>query len=428
MTPWSVVNDDTQESGHRRRYFRYAVFALAALLVVSLGFVLIPREPDAPAPPTFSEQARAAALTEALVLRAAGAGLQSTTDGTGGTASASEAVEAQSVTERALGHAVTLLTVHARALMPPANPVGVGTPPVAGTSPTAPSTAQAPPASTPAKLAASLHASGARRLSDAATADGGMARLLAGVGTAQLLAAEELAAATGTALDALTGAVRPSPAPPSAVVPSAATPSPGSSETARCTALAPDGGPGAGSTASGSPAPGTAGSGTGVNLASALTSVRNAELELVYAYQVALTRLTGGTVAPASGYLARHEELRDEAHALVNAQCAVLPPAPAGYVLDQAFLADPAAALGVMEAGVLPAYGDVIALSDGAERAWAVSGLQAAVRRTVYWGASGGPVPGLVLDEAQLPDLPGLPEATSTAPAQGPGPTSSGTP
>lgn len=421
MTPWSVVNDDTQESGHRRRYFRYAVFLLAALLVLSLGFVLIPREPDAPAPPTFSEQARTAALADALVLRAAATGLQ---NATGGTGPAAESVAAPLGAQRALGHAVTLLTVHGRALIRPANPAGGGTPAVtsstAGTSPAAPSTA---PASTPAGLAVSLHASGARRLSDAERADGGMARLLAGVGTAQLLAAEELAAATGTALPTVTGGVRPSPAPAPAVVPSAGTPSPGSSGTARCTVTAPDGSPGSSSTASGSPD-----AGTGANRAAALSAVRNAELELVYAYQVALTRLTGGTVAPASGYLAQHEELRNEAQALANSQCAVLSPAPAGYVLDPAFLANPAAALGVMEAGVLPAYGDVIALSDGAERAWAVSALQAAARRTVYWEASGGPVPGLVLDEAQLPDLPGSPETLSTTPAQSPGPTSFGTP
>ena len=54
------------------RYARYAVISLAALLVLSLGFAVIPGEQPAPAPPTFTDQARAAALEEALELRAAG--------------------------------------------------------------------------------------------------------------------------------------------------------------------------------------------------------------------------------------------------------------------------------------------------------------------------------------------------------------------
>jgi hypothetical protein len=129
----------------------------------------------------------------------------------------------------------------------------------------------------------------------------------------------------------------------------------------------------------------------------------------VYAYQAALPRLGPGSAAPASDFLARHEALRDEAEGMA-ARCAVLPPTPAGYVLDQPFLTDPAAALGAMEAAALPVYGDAIALSDGAVRAWAVSALQAATRRTAHWGAPLGPVPGVVLDEARLPELPGPPE------------------
>jgi len=419
------VNDDTQESGHRRRYSRYAVFMLAALLVVSLGFVLIPREPEAPAAPPFTEQARAAALSDAVVLRAAGAGLPSTPDGT---APAVESGEASVALDRALDHAVTLLTVQARALMLPTDPAGFGTPSPVGTSVADGTSAavspevQVPQALTPSELAAALYASGARRVSDAETADGGMARLLAGAGIAQLLAAEELAAVTGTALEPLAGAALPSVGPPSTGPPSAFVPStgsafPGSTPTVRCPA--PSTGSGAGSDGKDS---GGKDSGSGADLASSLTAIRGAELELVYAYQVALTRLTGGSVAPASAFLAQHEELRDDAEAMGSALCAELPPTPAGYVLGQAFLTDPAAALGAMEAGALPAYGDAIALSDGAERAWAVSALQSAARRTIQWGAAPGPVPGLVLDEAELPELP------SAGPGQGRVPTSSRTP
>ena len=76
-----------------------------------------------------------------------------------------------------------------------------------------------------------------------------------------------------------------------------------------------------------------------------------------------------------------------------RAQCTVLSPTPAGYVLGPAFLTDPAAALGAMEAAALPVYGDAIALSDGAVRAWAVSALQAAARRTAHWGGPAEPGP-----------------------------------
>jgi hypothetical protein len=369
VTTWSVVNDDTTESGPRRRYFRYAVFALAALLVLSLGFVLIPREPDAPAAPPFSEQARAAAFSDAVDLRALALASESTTE-----AARQEPMAAASQ------RAVTLLTVQARALMLPADKLPTDR--SMAISSAAPSSAQEPPSSA-AELATALHASGAQRLRDAEKADGGIARLLAGTGTAQLLAAEEIAAATGTALDALPGRTVPAPVPTSPAPASPAASSAGA-PAAGCTARATSG---------------------GADLASSFTSVARAELELVYAYQAALNRL------PPSR----------EAEAAAGARCAALPPTPAGYALDAAFLAGPAAALGVLEAGTLPAYGDLVALTEGTDRAWALAALQSAARRTAHWGASPGPVPGMVLDASALPALPdpsqapGIP-ATSSVP------------
>jgi hypothetical protein len=182
VTTWSVVKDDTQETSRRGRYFQYAVFTLAALLVLSLGFVLIPREPPPPAAPPFSEQARAQAFADSLALRASALGLE---DAAGATATTPQAA--------ALARVVTLLTVHAKALMLPADGAG------SNASAPPPSAPVAPP-STVSGLAAALQASGVQRLKDAETADGGMARLLAGAGTAQLLAAEDLAPAAGIAL------------------------------------------------------------------------------------------------------------------------------------------------------------------------------------------------------------------------------------
>ncbi|WP_441871837.1 DUF4439 domain-containing protein [Pseudarthrobacter sp. TAF60_1] len=391
------MNDDTTESGPRRSYFRYAVFALAGLLVLSLGFVLIPREPDAPAPPPFSEEARAAAFSDAVRLRALAVAA-------GDDAEAARQEPAAAAAQRA----VTLLTVQARALMLPNDP-SIPVSSAGASSSQIPSTpAQASPPSAAAELANALHTSGAQRLSDAEKADGGIARLLAGTGIAQVLAAEELAAATGTALGALPGHTvsgsglpapgLPSPAASAPPVSSSAVPSPAvssaASPAANCSAPA---------------ANGTA------DVASSLTSVARAELELVYAYQAALTRLPPGSVAPASDFLTQHEDLRRDAGAAAGAHCASLPPTPAGYALDAAFLADPAAELGVLEAGTLPAYGDLVALSAGADRAWALAALQSAARRTVYWGAATGPVAGAVLDESALPPLPAVEQSPSTS-------------
>lgn len=380
------MKDDTQESGRRRRYFQYAVFALAALLVVSLGLVLIPREPSPPAAPPFSEQARASAFADSLTLRAAGLDLEGTA---GATAPAPQAA--------ALARIVTLLTVHARALIPPADAASDPALNGAASAPVpAPSTALATvtPPSTTADFAAALHASGAQRLRDAETADGGMARLLAGTGTAQLLAAEDLASATGITLAALPGTGPSSPA-------SQAAPASSTASAAGCANEAA-----------------AADAGTGMDLGSALAVAVESELELVYAYQAALTRLNSGSAAPASIFLAQHGVLRGEAEAMGRSRCATVQPRQPGYVLSQAFLADPADGLGTLESGTLPVLGDVVALSEGRERVWALSALQSAARRTVHWRASPGPVPGLVLDEALLPPLPepvSTPETSTTS-------------
>lgn len=367
MTTWSVVKDDTQENGRRRRYFRYAVFSLAALLVLSLGFVLIPREPQVPPTPPFSEQARASAYSDALSLRAAGLAFERAS---GDARSGPQAA--------AVNRAVTLLTVHARALMLPGGSAASGPPASPASSP--PAAAAAPSAS---ELAGALQASAARRLKDAETADGGMARLLAGAGTAQLLAAEDIAKAAGIALAAA----------PVADIPDAGAHSPTAQATDKSTASA----------AASCPAQPR---GDGTSLGSALASAVEAELELVYAYQAALTRLDAGSAVPASGFLAQHQDLHGDAEALGRASCAPAVPQPAGYPLSQAFLAAPATALGALEAGSLPVYGDLVALSEGSGRAWAISALQSAARRTLHWGSPPGTLPGLVLAESELPELP----------------------
>ncbi len=150
----------------------------------------------------------------------------------------------------------------------------------------------------------------------------------------------------------------------------------------------------------------------GASTAEALTQVIRTELETVYGYQVALTRLDGPAVQQAKDLLARHEEAVTEAETRSRLSCAAVPPREPGYTLDATFLNNPTAGLASLEAGTLPVYGDLVALSEGATRQWAIASLLAAAQRTVRWGSDPGPVPGLVLDTSQLPPLPGTPTPT----------------
>ncbi|WP_457966580.1 ferritin-like domain-containing protein [Arthrobacter sp. D1-29] len=421
------MNDDSQEKRPRGRYFRYAVLSLTALLVLSLGIALIPHEPPPPPEPPFSEQARAAAFADAVSLRSsimelAGPAADPGTPGSGTPDPASGRASGHVILDRV----VTLLTFQARALMlpPDGSSAEAGATAAEGAGPGTASaepspTAAAPVPPSPAELVAALSASGAKRLSDAGMADGGMARLLAGTGAAQLLAATELAAFAGVPAPALPSAVphsvpSPSELSPSALPPSELSPSalPGAGGTEGAAEGAPDeepdeeGTPGRDSAAGLAANCGTAEPSAGTELAAALTSAVEAELEAVYGYQAALTRLDPALAAAASDLLEQHHDLVERGVYYSRIHCATIPPPQPGYVLSQAFLDAPAAGLGRIEASTLPVYGDVVAMSQGATRQWAISALLNAARRTVQWGADPGPLPGLSLDESQLPQLP----------------------
>ncbi|WP_045731005.1 DUF4439 domain-containing protein [Pseudarthrobacter chlorophenolicus] len=393
------------------RYARYAVISLAALLVLSLGFAVIPGEQPAPAPPSYTEQARTSALEDALALRAAGLDLAATAAGDGAAGRPTQAV-------------VTLLTLQARAFLPagspatpsarPSTPPGpAGTPgPSATSHPTASPSAAPAATATPVDLAKALAASGSRRLKDAQEADGGMARLLAGAGTAQLLAARQLAAAAGEpgAVTAATPYQADATAGSGPQAGPAPTPLP-----ADCPFMAPDtttvprgSTPGGASPASGSPpAESAAGepAGTGT-VGPVLTAVLQAEQQAAYGYQAAMPRLAAADAGPASEFLQQHRAAAEETENRLRLACQAARPQPPGYALDANFLGAPATALGTLEAAALPVYGDLVALTGGADRTWALSMLESAVARTVHWGADPGPVPGIVLDPAALPALP----------------------
>lgn len=226
---------------------------------------------------------------------------------------------------------------------------------------------------TPASVVAGLTASGRQRLDDAREADGGTARLLAAVGSAQLLQGEKLAAVWQV----------PVPSPTSSGNPPATT-----SAVHQCPSV--------------SPTPDA----TAATTDAALAATVRSEQEAVYIYQVALKRLDAGATAQAAKDLAVHERLLQQAEALTRRNCGDVPTREAGYRLPAQFAEDPAAGLGALETDSLEGFGDLIALSTGETRAWAASSLLAAVRRSLDWGATLAALPGLELDVDDLPPLP----------------------
>ncbi|MFE4543065.1 DUF4439 domain-containing protein [Arthrobacter sp. NPDC056727] len=391
------MNDD---SGRKRRpasYLRYSLLALAAFLVLSLGFALIPRESPAPAAPPFSEQARTAALAETLDLRAAS---QQLVNGSSG------------ARRQLFSHAVTLLTTQARALLLPGSATSSPAAGLSGTaipSATASSGTAASGTATLPALVAALSKSGKERLAHAEKADGGMARLLAAVGTAQLLQATTLAQAAGSAPPPL-----PAPAATKRHAAAACAAASDSSAASQNGAEPTNGAPSGKSDQSGNSDPSgnsaqsgqTADPSGNATLAAALGRAVRTEVETVYGYQVALTRMDGAAAEQAAGLLATHEALVGQAEAYTRVHCVAVPPREPGYTLGTSFLQKPAAGLASLEAGTLPVYGDLVALSDGETRKWAVSSLVAAAQRTMRWGSDPGPVPGIVLDTTLLPELP----------------------
>ncbi|MCX2747471.1 ferritin-like domain-containing protein [Arthrobacter sp. MI7-26] len=379
MTLWSVVNHGTAEKPRSHGWTRALLLALLAVLVVGVGAVLVPRDAGKPQALPFSETARSEALSATEALLDSASLLEGTTPG----GAAGEASGGSGLPD-----SVTLLTNQARALLPPSGqPASSASRTPGGASPkppspgsVSPSSAATPDTTTPTAFVSALSSSASRRLADAAQADGGTARLLAAVGTSQLLESSRLATIWGLPVPEATPGATPAP-----------TPAPS------CPAL-----PGMSATAA--PPPGTASS--RADLPAAVGAVVSSEQEAIYAYQVALTKLDAKASATAATWLARHQELLRGAEAQGRLHCVATPPREAGYRLPASFAAKPGAALGGMEASSLTAYADLVALSDGETRQWAIDGLVDAAKRSQAWGTPVGPFPGLSIDSAALPPLP----------------------
>ncbi|MEI2276347.1 ferritin-like domain-containing protein [Paenarthrobacter ilicis] len=371
------MNEDRSEKRGFPPAGRLVLVMIVALLVAGTGMILIPRDSGNPAPVPFSEMAREAALHDALSLRETAAGLAG---------AAPKAPEGATVDD-----AVTLLTTHARALLDP-----VGSP---GSSPSLPASSASPPATesptTRSTFASSLVASARQRLADAREADGGMARLLAAIGTSQLIESERLAAALKVTLPDPPASGKGTPGAAAWTCPSgSASPSPISD---------------AGSDARADSRSGDA----------SLAAVVRSQQEAVYAYQVAMKRLDGPQSAQAAKNLQSHQSLLRQAEDLARAACADSPASEPGYRLPQDFTANPAGSLAAVEAAALPVFGDAVAFSSGTSRQWAMDGLLAAARRTVQWGGTLPAFPGMNLDAGSLPPLPAAGTATPQATTAG---------
>ncbi|AFR28385.1 ferritin-like domain-containing protein [Arthrobacter sp. Rue61a] len=365
VTPWSVVNGRTSEKRRTPPWGRVLLVAVVALLVAGTGMVLIPRDSGTPPIVPFSETARASALEDTLQLRES--------------AAMQAEAAAPDAEKSTLGNAVTLLTTHAQALLGPND----ATPsPRSSGGATAAKTGAAATETSRASFLTGLAGSGQERLDDARKADGGIARMLAAVGSAQLLEAERLAAEWQL-------------------------PQPQQTAAADAKALAAT--PLAASCPSVSPTPES----TSATTDTALAAVVRSQQEAIYVYQVALKRLDEPNSAAAAKYLPVHEALLQQAESLTSANCADSPASEAGYRLPEQFAKDPAAFLGSVELASLPRFGDLVALSTDETRSWAVDGLLTAARRSAAWGAPLPALPGLMLDAGELPSLP----TPTTAPA-----------
>lgn len=347
--------------------------ALLAVLVVGVGAVLVPRDNSRPQAVPFSETARSEALSATEGLLGSASLLEGSTPG--------GAASGEPSGDNGLTDTVTLLTMQGRALLSPSGPTAPNTHTADSATPSSSTPGDTRDRPTRTAFVSALSSSASRRLADAAKADGGMARLLAAVGTSQLLEASRLATIWGLPAPATTAEAAHAPSPPPS-----------------CPAL-----PESSATAAPTPAPGTAS--TRADLPAAIAAVVSSEQEAIYAYQVALTKLDAKASATAATWLARHQELLRGAEAQGRLHCVTIPPREAGYRLPASFAAKPGAALGSMEASSLTAYADLVAMSEGETRQWAIYGLVDAAKRTQAWGTGSGPFPGLSIDTATLPPL-----------------------
>ncbi|WP_208740791.1 DUF4439 domain-containing protein [Arthrobacter agilis] len=317
-------------------------------------------------------------------------------------------------------------------------------PPASAAAAPAPSPTAAP--ADPVSLLAMLRDSSLRSLSDAVDAEPGPARVLASAGANQWRQAVLLGGVLGVgtelpAAEALTAEDLDPEQGASADPARSGTPAsvPATSEGAASEGAASEGAAsGDGASGDGASGPTTAGPATPEECAGtplgpdadrqALLGATRAEEQARYGYEVAAALLPDP--APALALSATHRAAADTAAERLAALCEPAAPAPAGHAVGPAFRADPAAALRDLEQDHTEFYAGLVATVSTAERAWAVTSLNAAVQRSTEAGAPLAPLPGLQAEAAgttgdptpDAPGAPGAPSAPGGTPAPG-GPT-----
>lgn len=200
------------------------------------------------------------------------------------------------------------------------------------------------------EFVAALRTSAERNLAAAEQAEPGIARLLASTGTAQWILANEMS---------------PSPEPP----PSPEKPPSTPATDPPCTE------------------PGKPGTET-----LAVGSVRQAEHRAAYAYEVAAGRV--GTPA-FQDKIQSHHAAADRLTEFLKALCSEAPPPVEAYVLHPNYFKDSASSLSTMESELLVSYADLVGLSNGAVRHWAISRLMSATLAQHRPGSAPDPTPGI---------------------------------
>ncbi|MHA7276571.1 DUF4439 domain-containing protein [Arthrobacter sp. Hz1] len=300
-----------------RRIARTLGLLLTFALVVALGLNLDGPQPEGPPPLTLTEEAQLAAEVRAADLSGAAAVLA------GSTVSATPGSDLGGTYTKT----ASMLQDQAEALRHP--------------MPSAPattdrSTTEAPiplePAPTPSGFVADLFASAQQNLDAAITAEPGIARLLASVGTSQRQQAITLAGLQDLEV------------PPAAVMPAAAV----------------------------NPSPDCAGA-TPANSteASWLADAVTAEYRSAYAYEVTAARTPDP--APLLMLADQHTAAAVEGETLLDAgACTPVPPHLQAFSLDPGFVEDPAATLAALDTSLVGMYADLVGLTDGSARQWAV--------------------------------------------------------
>ncbi|WP_026553014.1 DUF4439 domain-containing protein [Arthrobacter sp. H20] len=348
MTSSTVVKDSAtlRRSARRsivRSFVRWTVRTLGLLLtftlVIGLGVNLDDPEDEAPPPLSFTEEAQlgaeARATDLAIAAMALSEAISADTPGSalGGTYSVTAGIlqeQADALRHPLLSGQAATATDAAGNTFPGSSSTGAGATAEAS-SPSA--TPPLPPAPTPTSFVADLFSSAQRNLDSAVTAEPGIARLLASVGASQRHQALTLAGLQDLV------------SPPLEPLPAAAAP------TARADC--------AGSASQESPK------------AARLAEAVSAEHQSAYAYEVAAARtpdpapLTERAENHASA-AAAGEELRE------GVACAPLQPRFPAFDLDAGFIDDPATTLTALDTALVSMYADLVGLTDGAARLWAL--------------------------------------------------------